>query len=67
MKSQIGCRRDKMDDLKKTRDTFAKIVEIMDNLIALEERQNNGEDVSEEYEVEAGKLIVQMVKLEGMK
>lgn len=56
-----------MDDLKKMRDTFAKIVEILDKLMELEDKQKNGENVTEEYEAEVGKLMVQMMKLEAMK
>lgn len=54
-------------ELKEMRDTFSKIVTILDSLISLEEREKNGEDVTEEVENETGKLMVQMMKLEAMK
>ncbi len=54
-------------DSKQMRDTFAKITEILDRMIALEERSKNGENVEAEYEDEAGKLMVQMMKLDSMK
>lgn len=54
-------------DLKQMRDTFAKITEILDRMITLEERSKNGENVEAEYEDEAGKLMIQMMKLEAIK
>ena len=54
-------------DLKKTRDIFQKIVDILDEGIELDKREANGEKISEE-EVEAwqGKLMVAMVKLQSL-
>lgn len=54
-------------DLKELRDTFAKLVETLDKLIDLEEREKNGEDVADEVETETGRMLVQMMKLEAMK
>ena len=54
-------------DLKKTRDIFQKIVDILDEGIEIDKRQANGEEISEE-EAEAwqGKLMVAMVKLQSL-
>ena len=54
-------------DLKKTRDKFQKIVDILDEGIEIDKREANGEKISEE-EVEAwqGKLMVAMVKLQSL-
>lgn len=54
-------------DLKKTRDIFQKIVDILDEGIEIDKRQANGEKISEE-EAEAweGKLMVAMVKLQSL-
>lgn len=56
-----------MGNLKEIRDAFAKLVSILDNLIELEVRESNGEDVTEEIEAETGKMLVYMMKLEALK
>lgn len=54
-------------DLKKTRDIFQKIVDILDEGIEIDKRQANGEEISEEEtEAWAGKLMVAMVKLQSL-
>lgn len=54
-------------DLKKTRDIFQKIVDILDEGIEIEEREANGEEISEEeQETWLGKLMVAMAKLQSL-
>lgn len=54
-------------DLRKARDIFQKIVDILDEGIEIEEREANEEEISEE-ETEAwlGKLMVAMTKLQAL-
>ena len=54
-------------DLRKARDVFQKIVDILDQVIEMDEREANGEKISEEEsEAWAGKLMVAMVKLQAL-
>jgi len=54
-------------DLKKTRDIFQKIVDILDEGIEIDKRQANGEEISEEeQETWLGKLMVAMAKLQSL-
>ena len=54
-------------DLKKTRDIFQKIVDILDEGIEIENREANGEKISEEQsEARLGKLMVAMSKLQAL-
>lgn len=54
-------------DLKKTRDIFQKIVDILDEGIEIENREANGEKISEEQsEAWLGKLMVAMSKLQAL-
>lgn len=53
--------------LKEIRDTFSNLVTILDKCIDLEEREKNGENVTEEMKLEQAKMMVQMMKLEAMK
>ena len=54
-------------DLKKTRDIFQKIVDILDEGIEIDKREKAGEEISEEEtEAWAGKLMVAMVKLQSL-
>lgn len=55
-----------MGDLKKMRDVFAEVVEILDNLIALNKREEFGEDITEELAIEAGRLMVQLMKINAL-
>lgn len=57
---------DSKEDLIKMRDLFSDSAQILDELINLEERKDNGEDVSDEYETAMGKFVVKMMKLQSL-
>jgi hypothetical protein len=58
---------DSKEDLIKMRDLFSDSAKILDELINLADRENNGEDVSDEYETAMGKFVVKMMKLQSLK
>lgn len=46
---------------------FREVADVLDELGALEDRMNNGEDVDSEMEAALGKLMIKMMKMEAMK
>lgn len=55
-----------MENLVEMRDVFRKCADTIDEMIVLEERKKAGEDVAERLEETAGRLIIQMLKLQAL-
>lgn len=55
------------DSLVAFRDGLHSMADVVDELIALDEREKAGEDVSAEGESVLGKFMVQAVKLNSLK
>jgi hypothetical protein len=53
-------------DLIKMRDAFRDIANVMDELLELEVRAADGEDVEKESESVAGRLLIKMMQVESM-
>jgi len=56
-----------MQDIKKIRDVLQEVVCICDELIDLEERDKEGQDVSKEAESAIGRLVIKFMQLEALK
>lgn len=54
---------DNKEDLIKLRDVFRESADIIDEMLVLEERENNGEDVQKELESVIGRLTFKMIEL----
>lgn len=50
-------------DLIKMRDIFRETADIIDEILSLEKRENNGEDIKEELEGAVGRFTINMIKL----
>lgn len=54
------------EKLAKQRDTFRELADIIDELLELEVRQNNGEDVVKEVESVAGRYLMKCFALQDL-
>lgn len=54
------------NDLETLRDEFRNAADILDELVALGEREKRGEDVSKECEGIMGRFIMSMVKIDTL-
>ncbi|MGJ0848442.1 hypothetical protein ACR77J_17265 [Tissierella praeacuta] len=53
-------------DLIKMRDSLRESADIIDEVLALEERENNGEDVRKELESAVGRFTIKMLELNSL-
>jgi len=53
----------KNKNLIKARDLFRECADIMDEMIVLDEKEENGEDVKREIENATGRLLIKMLEL----
>lgn len=51
------------EDLIKMRDLFRESADIIDELLTLEEREKNGEDVKKELESIGGRFMYKMIEM----
>lgn len=51
----------------KMRDLFRETADIIDEMLALEEREKNGADVKKELESAAGRFFMKMLELSTLK
>ena len=56
-----------MKSVKELRDKFKEIVEICDEVLELEEREKEGQDVSKEYEGVIGRFFLKFMELDALK
>ena len=54
------------NNLEMLRDEFRNAADILDELVALDEREKRGEDVSKECEGIMGRYIMAMVKIDTL-
>ena len=54
------------DDMLKVRDCLRETADIIDEIIELEERANNGEDVEKELESVMGRYLLKLVELNSL-
>ena len=54
------------NELIKMRDTFREGADIIDEILALEERENKGEDIRKESEALIGRFALKMIELNAM-
>lgn len=54
------------EELKKLRDLFRESADIIDEMLELEEKGNNGQDVGKEYESEVGRFAFKMIELQSI-
>lgn len=57
--------RDK-DKLEKMRDIFRETADIIDEILVLEAREDNGEDVQKESEAALGRFMLKMIELQTL-
>ncbi|SHH06077.1 hypothetical protein [Tepidibacter thalassicus] len=58
-----------MNDVKeliKMRNTFKEAVDIIDELLNLKEKENNGEDIKKELENVIGRFVIKMLELNSL-
>lgn len=53
-------------DLIKMRDAFRESADIIDEMLALEEREKNGEDVKNELESVVGRFVMKMLEINSL-
>lgn len=53
-------------DLIEMRDAFRESADIVDEILALEERENNGEDVKKELHGAIGRFTIKMLELNSL-
>ncbi len=55
-----------MDGFIKLRDTFRETADILDEFIALEEKEKSGQDISKESEAILGRFMMKMIILQQL-
>lgn len=55
-----------MNDLIKLRDNFKEAVNILDQVIALEDKEKAGEDIKAESESLMGRLFLKMMEMQAL-
>lgn len=55
-----------MEQYIKIRDTFREAADIIDELLGLEERKNQGQDVTKETEAAFGRFMIKMLELQAL-
>jgi hypothetical protein len=55
-----------MEDMIKMRDVFREAADIIDEMIALDAKEKNGEDVGKESEAALGRFVFKMVELQNL-
>ncbi|MCR2043201.1 hypothetical protein NSA23_03620 [Anaerosalibacter massiliensis] len=53
-------------DLIKIRDLFRECADIIDEILALEERENNGEDTEKDLESILGRYMIKMIEINAL-
>lgn len=53
-------------DLEELRDVFREAADKIDNIINICKREEQGEDVKEEYETAMGRFMVTMMKMQAL-
>ncbi|HHD2586277.1 TPA: hypothetical protein ACOTFP_000568 [Clostridium perfringens] len=53
-------------DFMRIRDTFRECADIMDKMLELEKREENGEDVKEEVERVMGRYMILLIELNSL-